>query len=141
MPHRKAATLSALIAGSAKVAHSERQTIISELQEVYKIRNIMPQDRRNFFQIIHALRGYETAMGEIVRHHHLPVSPLTMGGCLYAFRNKPTLPFTDTHRQYYQSRLVNRRNALMHRAGQYPTGRDEVIRLIDLMSGCLSRVL
>jgi hypothetical protein len=141
VPHRKAAALSALIAGSTKFSPQDRAIIISELREITNLKKAMPQNRRNLFQIVHAIRACDSSMTRIVQHHGFPLTSPSMGNCLRAFRDIPVLPFSETDRQHYQSRLVRRRNALMHQAGDYPAGRQEVTHLLDLMSACLSRVL
>jgi len=142
MPHRKAEALSVLIAGSAKLQPQERLAITNELKEVARLRRQAPDNRRNLFQLIHAMRACDSSMAGIVQHHGVTLSASpSMGTYLKAFINIAGIPFNDTHRQYYQRRLVKRRNALMHEAGNYPAGRREVVDLIDLMYGCLSQVL
>jgi hypothetical protein len=101
----------------------------------------MPQNRRNLFQIIHAIRACDSSMACITRYHGSHLNSPSMGAYLREFRRIPALPFNDSDRRYYQVRLVKRRNALMHEAGSYPHGHQEVIHLVDLMYGCLSLVL
>src|SRR5256885_1721764 len=141
MPHRRANALSALIAGSVKLPNPARMRVLGELQQVASLRQAMPQNRRNLFQIIHAIRACDSSMACITLYYGSHLTSASMGSYLREFRNIAALPFNETHRQYYQSRLVRRRNSLMHEAGSYPAGRQEVIQLIDLMYACLSLVL
>ena len=141
MAHRKAEALSVLIAGSAKLGPMERLAITNELREVTKLKQLAPQDRRNLFQLIHAVRACDSSMASIVQYHGASLTSPSMGSYLKAFRDISAIPFNETHRQYYQRRLVRRRNALMHEAGNYPSGRQEVVDLIDLMYACLSQAL
>jgi hypothetical protein len=113
MPHRKAKALSALIAGSAKLRSREREAIISELREVTKLKQLAPHDRRNLFQLIHAVRACDSSMAGIIKYHGASLASPSMGTYLMQFRNIAALPFNERHRQYYQKRLVRRRNALI----------------------------
>jgi hypothetical protein len=141
MPYRRAQALSALIAGSAKIGAIERLAIVAELTEVTRLRRLTPTNRRNLFQLVHSVRACDSSMLAIVQHYNHPVPHHSMGNYLRAFRDIRSLPFDEGHRQYYQSRFINRRNTLMHEAGTYPSGTQEVITLIDLMYACLSLVI
>ena len=142
MPHRKAEALAVLIAGSTKLESRERLAITSELREVTKLKQVAPLSRRNLFQLIHAMRACDSSLAGIVRHHRVGLTAApAMGTYLKAFTSIAGIYFTERHRQYYQDRLVKRRNVLMHEAGKYPTGRQEVVELIELMYGCLSHAL
>src|SRR5262249_23571363 len=125
MPHRQAASLAAIVMGSAKVGPPARAHIKAELDEVSKIKAIQPSDRRRLFQIIHAIRAFDSSLAAVAVHHACTPANRSMGSYLRAFANQPMIPFSATDRQYYQRRLVNRRNALMHEAGIYPAGTQE----------------
>lgn len=141
MPHRPAATLAAIVLGSSKVAAGDRAHIRSELDEITNIRRLHPNERRRLLQLIHAMRAFDTSLAAVARHHGcVPVRP-SMGAYLVEFARLSALPFTGTDRQYFQARLVRRRNSLMHEAGNYPAGDQEVISLIGLMYACVSKLL
>jgi hypothetical protein len=142
MPAKKAQTLIALIRGSSKIPSSPEKTmIVEELFEVSRLASLTPLPRRCLFQLIHAMRAFDSSLAAIAVHHHISPAHPSMGKYLSAFRDETKLPFTETDRLYYQKLLVNRRNDLVHKAGCYPAGRHDVIRLIDAMCGCISRVL
>jgi len=131
MPHRLANSLAVLVMGSTKIGNPARTLIQTELNQVSKITTLKPPTRRQLFQLIHAMRAFDSSLTSVARYHLCTPNPPSMGKYLGEFAKLSSIPFTASDRRYYQKRLVDRRNALMHEAGNYPAGAQEVINLIS----------
>ena len=64
MPHRAAKTLVAIVMGSPKLA-AHRTQVKTELDEVSRIKGLLPAERRRLLQLIHAMRAFDTTLGHL----------------------------------------------------------------------------
>jgi hypothetical protein len=136
--------MNTLLGGSVVAGSNAFADIEAEFQEVYRVRWVIPRQRRRLLQILHSTRALDSALAAFVAHHGLIPKGKSLGGyvsILAAHTSNALDVLTKREKQHYQTAIVNRRNLYLHEAGKFPADEGEILDLLAEMQGCLARVL
>ncbi|GJM16103.1 MAG: hypothetical protein DHS20C13_14300 [Thermodesulfobacteriota bacterium] len=142
---RRIRAMQSLIAGTPCFSGQE-PTIINEYQDVYLCRRIRSNKRKLLLQLLHSTRALDTSLKNFVTYHNCNVNGNSLGSYLRSLirpHHHSSLSGSLTRPQvdYFQDKIVNKRNHYVHEAGAFPSSDREIEILLNEMQNCLTIVL
>ncbi len=141
-------TMVALLRGSiiGKNVPSEYSSIIGEFNELERVNNVKPRNRKNILKILHSTRALDTTLRTFLDMHGIrnPKEDFSLGIFIKKLSNhdKESLSkLNESSRKKYQKEIVDKRNAYMHKAGKYPIDDNEVNEILSEIESCVIEVL
>lgn len=141
---KKVKTLQLLVISSKKIVDpTVRSNIIDDFDELERCISLKPDRRRRLLNTLHAARGLEGAIIQVIAYHSIPVIPKwrSLGGYLWALHTASPPIISSRMRSDCQHYVVHLRNSVAHNTGYYPAGNLEVDRALDRITQCLSLIL
>jgi hypothetical protein len=141
---KKVKTLQALINGSRKIVDpGKKALILDEFEEISRSTSLKPERRRRLLNALHAARGLEGAILQVIGHHGIVLQKKnrSLGGYLIALANAspPILPALLQSK--CQTEVVKMRNRVAHETGFYPLGNGDIDKAIRRVEDCLTMIL
>jgi hypothetical protein len=129
-------TIRALIVSSSLPA-AQRGRLIAEFEAIDSCRRIGHAPRRHLLQVLHACRGVDSALADLVQSRPAD-RPQSIGSALRRLANPGLrLRLSVSRRDRYQTSVADIRNAFLHEADKYPRSDREVRQLLDDVYECL----
>lgn len=141
---RRVRTLQTLVNASRKIADPAiRSSIIDDFDELERCLQVKPDRRRRMLNTLHAARGLEGVLVEVMSHHSIvvPNSKKSLGSYLIAVANSAPPLIPQRVRADCQSHVVRLRNRVAHNTGYYPPGNLDVDRALIQVEACLALIL
>lgn len=139
--NRRAKTILALVRSSPKLG-TKRSDIEDEFSEFLCCSAIQPLRRRRLLKILHAFRGMESAVSEVVNFHGVPLTvgkPPSLGNYLMSLAKANLLP--NQLQAGCQRNVVKMRNKIAHGAGNYPRDDAHLDVSVRHIEACLAFLL
>jgi len=134
--------LQTLVAGSVVSNASNYADISRELIEVNLVQRVRRDNRRQLLELFHLSRAFDSTLSSFTRHYGC-TNATSLGGYLKFLRDtgiSPTRRLSEPLRMDYRTKIVDKRNEYMHKAGKFPAGDQEIVTLLSNMESCLSTV-
>lgn len=135
----------ALLRSSIVAQSPEYRAIDAEFLDVVNVSKLRPENRRRLLQVLHSTRALDTTLKEYLRQSRINISDQKSLGAYLRLLSNPnrSLPPTllpDRLKDRYQDLIVDERNRLMHKAGEFPGSEADVQKLLIEMNDCLTTV-
>ncbi|MCM8738056.1 hypothetical protein M5E06_28445 [Azospirillum sp. A1-3] len=139
--NKRANTLLAIVRNSQKLG-GKKTVIEDEFNEFLRCSSISPLRRRRLLKMLHAFRGMETAVSEVVNFHNVqlpPGRPPGLGTYLVSLAHHNYLP--NQIQSSCQKNVVSLRNKIAHGAGHYPQNDAHLDTSLRHVEMCLAFLL
>lgn len=141
---RRISAMQALVAGTAVAGNPVMLTTInSEFDEVKRVQQTMPLQRRRLLQVLHSTRALDSFLKSFTDSFGIRGTAHSLNEYLIRLENhnNPRVGrLTNGRASYYKVRIANVRNTYMHEAGAFPSSEPEIQTLLSNMHTCLIEI-
>jgi len=136
-------TIIAIINSNTSISNSKVNKLKVEFKQVINVDSVTPQKRKNILKILHATRGLDSTMREILDHFSIRNGKHSIGQFLHQFthHNNTSLgKLSTSEKAKYQREIADVRNTHLHTADSYPRNDSEVYKLLSEMEALITRI-